>query len=376
MNDIQLFVPTFHIEECLEEIRMCLEKGWTGFGYKTVEFETAWKDYTDLKYAHFVGSATAGLHLAVKILKDKYNWKPGDQIISTGLTFVSTNHAIKYEGLVPVFADVDEYLCLDPLEVESKINHRTRAVMFVGLGGNVGRLKEIEELCKKYNLKLILDAAHMSGTRWADNNEHVGKEADVTVFSFQAVKNLPTADSGMICFKNKEFDELVRKLSWVGIDKDTYTRTLSNERYKWYYDVIDIGYKYHGNSIMAAIGLVELKYLEKGNEVRRAISDIYNDKFKDNPNIKLVPTNKDCISSRHLYQIMINDRDKFITKLNDVGIFPGVHYRDNSLYKMYSYNTLCPLTRLASDKLVSLPLHLRLTLDDILYITKKVNELA
>ncbi len=367
----------FHTEECLTEIKECLDRGWTGLGYKTYSLEEAWKLYTGLSHAHFVNSATAGLHLAVKVLKDKYGWNKGDQIISTGLTFVSTNHVIKYEDLVPVFADVDEYLCLDPIEVESKINHRTRAIMFVGLGGNVGRLKEIEELCKKYNLKLILDAAHMSGTRWTDNNEHVGKEADATVFSFQAVKNLPTADSGMLCFKDGELDSLARKLSWMGIDKDTFARTISSTgSYKWYYDVIDVGYKYNGNSIMAAIGLVELKYLEQGNDIRRFIANEYDKKFKDNKKIKLIPMNPDCIPSRHLYQILVEDRDKVITKLNDAGIFPGVHYRDNSLYKMYSYNYDCPFTKLYSDRLISLPLHLKLTFEDIIYITKKVNELV
>ena len=110
----QLFVPTYRVDECLNEIRECLEVGWTGLGYKTVEFEDAWKRHTGFSYAHFLNSATAGLHLAVKILKNRLGWNEGDEIISTPLTFVSTNHAILYEGLNVVFADVDDYLCLDP----------------------------------------------------------------------------------------------------------------------------------------------------------------------------------------------------------------------------------------------------------------------
>src|SRR6185503_12653192 len=138
-NPIQVFVPTFRIEECLAEIRECLEKGWTGLGFKTVQFETAWKEYTGLPYAHFVGSATDGLHLAVCLLKEDGAWQEGDEIISTPLTFVSSNHVILQENLTPVFADVDEYLCLDPKSVEARITPRTRAVIFVGLGGNIGR---------------------------------------------------------------------------------------------------------------------------------------------------------------------------------------------------------------------------------------------
>lgn len=135
---IQLFVPTFRIDECLAEIKECLEKGWTGIGYKTVEFEEKWKAYTRLNNAHFLNSDTAALHLAVKVFKIQNGWNDGDEIISTPLTFVSSNHAIMYENLKVVFADVDKYLCLDPRDVEKKITDKTRAIMFVGLGGNVG----------------------------------------------------------------------------------------------------------------------------------------------------------------------------------------------------------------------------------------------
>jgi len=118
--DVQLFVPTFQIEECLKEIRECLEKGWTGLGFKTIQFEEAWKTYSGLPHAHFVNSATAGLHLAVNVLKKRLGWQDGDEIISTPITFVSTNHAILYEKLKPVFADVDEFVCLDPKDVKRR----------------------------------------------------------------------------------------------------------------------------------------------------------------------------------------------------------------------------------------------------------------
>ena len=140
---VQLFVPQYRIEECLSEIRTCLETGWTGAGFKTIEFETAWKKYTGLPNCHFLSSATAGLHLAVKLLKISNGWEDDAEIITTPLTFVSTNHAILYEQLTPIFADVDEYLCLDPKSVEKLITEKTKAVMFVGLGGNYGRLDEI-----------------------------------------------------------------------------------------------------------------------------------------------------------------------------------------------------------------------------------------
>ena len=195
----------------------CLDKGWSGLGFKTLEIEEKWKQYTGLENAHFLNSNTSGLHLALKILKDINKWSDYDEVITSPFTFVSTNHSIFYENLTPIFADVDEFLCLDPISVETRITKRTRAVLFTGIGGNAGQLYRIIDLCKKYDLKIILDAAHMSGTWIFDNQydnlknkEHIGKQVDVSIFSFQAVKNLPTADSGMICFNNKDYDTIAR----------------------------------------------------------------------------------------------------------------------------------------------------------------------
>ncbi|MBI5651545.1 MAG: DegT/DnrJ/EryC1/StrS family aminotransferase [Chloroflexi bacterium] len=375
MDSIQLFVPTFRIEECLAEIRECLEKGWTGLGFKTVEFEEAWKNYTGLPHAHFLNSATAGLHLAVRMLREDGNWQPGDEIISTPLTFVSTNHAILYEELQPVFADVDETLCLDPGSIAERITARTRAVVYVGIGGNTGRLDEIAALCRARNLKLILDASHMSGTRY--HGKHVGSEADVAIFSFQAVKNLPTADSGMICYADARLDAEARKWTWLGINKDTYTRTAAQGTYKWHYDVEHEGFKYHGNSIMAAIGLVSLKYLDQDNAYRREICNWYDELLTREPRIERVPVAPGCVSARHLYQVMVERRDEVMLALNDSKIYPGVHYRDNTTYRMYVYaRGTVPHTARASDRLISLPLHLRLTHTDVQRIARTLTEIV
>jgi len=374
-NPIQLFVPTFRVEETLEEIRECLEKGWTGWGFKTVAFENAWKEYTGLPYAHFVNSATAGLHLAVRLLKEHDDWKDGDEVISTPLTFVSTNHVILYEGLKPVFVDVDEYLCLSPESVLERITPRTRAVIFVGLGGNMGRLADIAQICSEKGLRLILDAAHMSGTRL--NGKHVGSEADVAVFSFHAVKNLPTADSGMICFRESELDTEARKWTWLGINKDTYSRTQERSAYKWMYDVEYKGFKYHGNSIMAAIGLVALKYLDRDNAYRRQIAAWYDDFFAVESGIRTIPLASGCESSRHLYQVMVADRDEVVLALNAQHVYPGVHYRENTNYSMYAYaHGTCPRAAEASDTIISLPMHLRLSYADVFRVADTLKSIV
>lgn len=372
---IQLFKPTFHVEECLEEIRECLEKGWTGLGFKTVEFEENWKKYTGHKNAHYLNSATVGLHLAVKVLKMKNGWKDSDEIISTPLTFVSTNHAICYENLKPVFADVDQYLCLDPGDIEKKITDRTRAVIFVGYGGRVGQLEKVVELCKKYQLKLILDAAHMSGTRINGLCPGTLEGVDVTVYSYQAVKNLPTGDSGMICFAETELDAICRKMTWLGINKDTYARSGEKGNYKWKYEVEYLGYKDHGNSVMASIALTQLKYLDEDNAYRRKLAGYYDEYLQDIKKVRTIPVNYKEECSYHIYAIETDCRDGLLQFLNEADIFPGVHYRDNTEYEMYSYAYgSCPNAHKMSGRLLSLPLHLQMGQDEVVYICEKINE--
>lgn len=372
---IQLFVPNFRVQECLKEIQECLEKGWTGLGFKTNAMEEAWKDYTGLPHAHFLGSNTVGLHLAFELFKTKYGWADGDEVITTPLTFVSTNHAILYSGLTPVFADIDETLCLDPESIAARITNRTRAVVFVGLGGNVGQYDKVVALCKERGIKLVLDAAHMSGTRY--HGKHVGHDADVTVFSFQAVKNLPTADSGMICFCEAEDDQRVRKMTWLGINKDTFARTTTQGAYKWMYDVEEVGYKYHGNSIMAAIGLVQLKYLDQDNAYRRQLASWYEELLAGQDNIKLIPITPGCESSRHLFQIRVANRDELMLALHEHEVYPGVHYRDNTEYRMYSSGKgQCPNSHKASQEILSLPMHMGISRSDVELVAKLILQYA
>lgn len=372
---IQVLKPRFRVDECLEEIRECLEKGWTGLGFKTVEFEKEWCEYTGHANAHFLSSATAGLHLALDILKRQYGWQDDDEIITTPITFVSTNHAIMYVSLKPCFAEVDEYLCLDPTDVEKRINDKTRAVIFVGYGGRVGQLKKIIELCKKHNLKLILDAAHMAGTRVNGICPGTWDGVDVTVYSFQAVKNLPTADSGMICFAKSEYDEICRKLTWLGINKDTYARSGDKGTYKWKYDVEYLGFKDHGNSIMAAIALVQLKYLDADNAYRRKLAMLYDELLKDNSKVRIIdaPNKEEC--SYHIYEIEVDDREGLLQRLSENDIYAGVHYRDNTEYSMYAYGQgSCPYAHWMSERILTLPLHLWLTEEDVHLIAGIVNQ--
>jgi dTDP-4-amino-4,6-dideoxygalactose transaminase len=373
-KQIQLFKPVFDIDNTLDEIRNCLELGWTGMGFKTNEFETIWSNYTGHKFNLFLNSATAGLNLAFEVLKKIEGWKQDSEVISTGLTFVSTNHAIILAGLVPVFCDVDETLTLDPNSFLKMITKKTKAAVFVGIGGNFGNLNEIKSICEHYNIKLVLDAAHMAGTR-APNGQFLSKLSDITVYSFQAVKNLPTADSGMFSTNNVVYYELAKKLSWLGIDLDTFTR--STDGYKWKYSVDEIGYKYNGNSVMAAIAIVQARSLDDHNQKRRLICKQYDElfdaaKIKQVSHPKIINQNQ---SSRHLYQIVVEDRDSLISWLNNKGIGVGVHYIDNTFYDVFKlYKRSNDYSRNVSTKLISLPLHLELELDDIEFIVFSIKE--
>jgi len=375
MATIQVLKPKFHVEECLEQVRECLEAGWTGSGGKTVELEKQWKAYTGHPNACFLNSNTSGLHLAVNILKRRYGWQDGDEIITTPITFVATNHAILYENMKPCFADVDEYLCLDPEDVEKKINQRTRAIAFVGYGGRVGKLKQIIALCKKYDLRLILDAAHMAGTRMDGVMPGTWEGVDVAVYSFQAVKNLPTGDSGMICFADAELDKECRMVSWMGINKDTYSRSGSEGSYKWNYGVDYLGFKYNGNAIMAAIALAQLPYLDAENARRREIAAMYDKAFESNPKIQIIHANHPEECSYHIYEIAVPDREALLSELAKNNIYGGVHYRDNTEFSMYTYaHGTCPRAHEISRHIITMPLHMYLTDEDVQRIIQIVND--
>lgn len=368
---ISMFAPVYDVDSCIELIRDCLEKGWTGQGYKTVEFEEAWKKYTGFPHAHFLTTATAGLNLAIETMKEEYGWHDGDEIISTPLTFIATNNCILFSKLRPVFADIDDTLCLDPIDVEKKITDRTKAVIFVGIGGNTGQYEKIVQVCKKYGLKLILDAAHMAGTRL--NGIIPGREADAVVYSFHVTKNLSLAEGGMLCFRDEKMDEIVRKKSFNGIDK-THAPMAEEKHNKWEYDVKYLADSYNGNSIIASIGLAQLPHLDKENVRRREISNMYECAFKKySDKIVLIRIPKECVSSSWLYQIVVDDRDGLLQYMTNNQIGCGIHYPDNTLYWMYaSERGKCPNAEYYSEHLITLPVHMRMTDEDVHTVIEKV----
>jgi perosamine synthetase len=357
---IQLFRP-FVSEEAMDSVAEVLRSGWIGLGPKTAEFEKAFAEYVGAKYAVAVNAATSALHLATVVA----GIQPGDEVLTTPLTFVSTNHVLLYQGAKPVFVDVqDSTLNIDLNRAESLISPRTRAIMAVHYGGNPVDLDTLYSLAARHRLAVIEDAAHACGATF--RGKRIGSYG-LTCFSFHAVKNLPIGDGGMVTTNDIETYERLQRLRWLGIDRSTYDRSVG--QYQWEYDVKEVGFKYHMNDIQAAIGLAHLKRLDEWNNRRAEIVNIYRETLGDLPSskIRFVEHTPSATSANHLCVIRVPHRDRVVEALKERGIGVGVHYRPNHLYPCYqdARRGDLSITENAYQELISLPLHLLLSDDDV-----------
>ena len=347
---IPVFKPSYGKEE-LEALKEPFGTGWIGLGPKTEEFEKKFAEYIGVKYAVATNSCTAALQLAMKMMGVE-----GYEVITTPLTFISTNHAIIYNNGIPVFADIyPDTLNINPDEIKKLITDRTRAIVVVHYGGHACDMDFINEIAKKHNLAVIEDAAHGCGGEYKD--EKIGSLGDIACFSFQAVKNLTTADGGMITTDDPEIHGRLSKLRWLGISKDTWAREEKDRKYSWYYSVEEVGYKCHMNDVAAALGLVQLKKLDRMNDRRRQITEKYNKGLADLNWIE-TPTVKSYVKSAcHNYVIKVEERDRLNIYLQKKGISTGVHYIPNNHYKMYkNCRGQTPVCEEVWKKLLTLPL--------------------
>jgi len=326
---IPVFKPSFGNEE-LEALKEPFKTGWIGLGPKTKEFEEKFAKYIGTSYAVGMNSCTAALHLALKVMDIE-----GKEVITTPMTFISTNHAILYNGGVPVFCDIeDDTLNIDSLKIENLITDRTAAIIVVHYGGHACDMDKVLEIAKKYDLKVIEDCAHACGGEY--KGKKLGSIGDISCFSFHAVKNLATGEGGMVNTDDSEVAGHLRKLRWLGISADTFSREEKDtKKYSWYYEVEDLGFKYHMHDITAALGLVQLKKLDKMNKRREEIVKRYNLGLKDLSWLE-VPVVKDYAKpSYHNYVIKTEYRDRLNEYLKAKGISTGVHYVPNHHFKMY-----------------------------------------
>lgn len=356
---IPLFRPSVGEEE-LDAIRQTFKSGWIGLGPKTAEFERAFSTYIGTKFAIGTNSCSAALHLAVMVAGVE-----GKEVITPSLTFVSANHAILYNRGIPVFADIDpKTLTLDPEDVRRKITNNTRAIIAMHYGGHPCDMTPILEIAKDRKITVIEDVAHACGAEY--KHRKTGSLGDIGCFSFHAVKNLTTGEGGMITTSYEDFDRRLRKLRWLGISKDTWKRSEQAEKYFWYYNVEELGYKYHMSDINAAMGLIQLKKLDKLNDIRRNIALRYDAAFSGLKWLKTPVVKKYAKCVHHNYVVKVDERDKFIEHLRSNGIAAGVHYIPNHHYEMYKkFKADLPVTDKVWKKIVTLPLYADLSEQDI-----------
>jgi len=371
---IALFKTKVH-DEAIENVTKVLKSGWLSLGPVVEEFEKEFAAYVQAPYAIAFSSATAALHVAVRLL----NLGPTDYVLSTPMTFISTNHVVLYENLPLIFGDID--LSTGNLDLTSIRKacqlYKPKALMFVHYSGNVGQLDFLYEIADEYKLTIIEDCAHAAGACYVVPDygyaEMVGHRAQLAAFSFHAVKNLPLGDGGMLTTTNEEFATRAKKLRWMGIDKSTRDRT-KGSMYGWRYDVTEVGFKSYMNDINAAIGLGQLPHLNDDNTYRKKIYDTY--KRAELPILYAPPG-----SSHHMCVILSNDREHretIMANLMKNDIQYGCHYLPNYYYSMYKDVPRingCVNTEEFYSRCITLPTHLFLTendLDKIINVIKEV----
>ena len=356
MKKIKLFDPAIDEREVKKAVKTLMSGFWASGagGGQVQEFEKNFKKFINSKSCVSVNSGTAALHLAAALCDIK-----GKEVILPSLSFVSTAHAIMYNGGIPVFVDVNPHtLCIDPEEIKKKISKKPRCIIPVHFGGMPADIKKIQKLSNS-NIMIIEDAAHACGSEF--NGKKIGSHGDFVCFSFHPVKNLAMPTGGLISINSHNYKKITEDLKskrWCGI---------SNRKYADY-DVDKIGWNFYMNELSAAIGLVQLQKIKKMNNKRKSIAKIYDKELNAS---KKIPFTSTCVY--HLYWICVRDRKIFRKKLLEKGIETGTHYKPIHQMSLYKKSVKLPLTEKIAKEIVTIPIHPNLTESQIDYIVKTAN---
>lgn len=352
-----------------------LRSDWLTTGPKVAEFEEAIADYVDARHGVSFSSGTAALHAAVLAA----GLEPGDEAITTPLTFCATANAALYGGGTPVFADVrDETLTIDPKEVERRITPKTKAVLPVDYAGQPADLDALLALADRHELLVIEDAAHALGAKY--RSRMVGSISHMSVFSFHAVKHLTTGEGGMVTTNNSDFAQRLREVRNHGIDSDARTRQAAGH---WHYEMTTLGFNYRLTDIACALGLAQLPRLSANLARRRAIAARYGKALATVPSLTLPIVAADVTSAWHLYPVRVDasiDRAEVFNALRAEGLGVNVHYIPVHLHPYYRSRFgyrggEFPIAETASRRLISLPMFHGMTdedVDDVIFAVEKV----
>ena len=375
MNDwrIPLSDIDFGAEE-ISSVEAVLKSRWLTMGRVTQEFESAFAAHSDAKHALAVTNATAALHMACMAI----GLKPGDEVIVPSLTFVASSNSIRYTGATPVFADIvsETDLNISPDAIEAAITKHTRAIMLVHYGGYACDMPRILELAEKYGLKIIEDAAHASGS-WLDDR-HLGTLGDVGCFSFFSNKNMTTGEGGMVVTNDESLFEKLRLFRSHGMTTLTWDR---HKGHAWSYDVVELGYNYRIDEIRAALGLVQLNKLERNNNRRRHLTQIYRDALQELTPKVIVPfLHYRGISAAHIMPVLLPaevNRVHVMENMKLQGIQTSIHYPPIHNFTAYNGNSVkhvLPITEDVAAREVTLPLYPGMSEDDVLTVVQALSK--
>lgn len=360
----------------IKEVIASLKSGWLGTGPKVAGFERNFAAFKGAKYAAALNSCTAALHLSILAA----GIKPGDEVITTPLTFCATVNAIIHAGAIPVLADVDpRTMNIDPEQVRFKITPRTKAILPVHFAGRPCDMDALTDTAQKYKLKIIEDCAHAIETEY--KGRKAGTIGDFGCFSFYVTKNVVTGEGGMVITRNKEDISRIKVLGLHGMSKDAWKR-FSDEGFK-HYQVVECGFKYNMMDLQAAIGIHQLARVEQNWLRRQEIWRRYNQAFASLPVEIPSPPEEDTRHAYHLYTILVNEaktnisRDGFLDAMTAQNIGVGVHYLsipEHSFYRQaFGWNPEdFPNAMRIGRQTVSLPLSARLTDEDVEDVIKAV----
>jgi dTDP-4-amino-4,6-dideoxygalactose transaminase len=371
-------------EEEIQEVISVLRSGWLTSGPRTMQFEKEFREYVQVPHSLAVNSCTAGLHLAAVAL----GIGPGDEVITTPMTFCASVNILLHVGATPILADIGPDGNIDPEVIEKRITSRTKAILPVHLAGLPCNMDRIWELARTHGLYVIEDAAHATGTHYRGfpigaGNPTTGSRSDAVAFSFYATKNLTTGEGGMVTTHDPEVHARMQIQCLHGISKDAWNRYSENG--SWFYQVLNAGFKYNLSDLQSAIGIHQLRRQEEFVQTRAEYAAIYNEIFTPIQEVESPPAATDGRHSWHVYILRLKldrldiDRGQLIKELHQLGIGTSIHFIPIPLHPAYEEiaarpENQCPRALDLYSKIISLPLYPAMSPDDVRFVGESIRE--
>ena len=370
LNEGTVLFHPYVSKNSFKNVKKVLSGRWIGQGPLVDKFELKFKSmFAKKNHCLATGSGTDALHLSY-ILS---GLKKGDEVIAPLFTCTATNIPFLYMGVKIKFADIDpQTMNISVESVKKLITKKTKAVICMHYGGLPCDLDELSRLTKKYKIPLIEDAAHAIGATY--KGKPIGSISDFTMFSFQAIKHITTADGGMLCIKNKKIIKKAKRIRWFGIDRE------KKQKATWENDIFEIGYKYQMTDLGASVGLEGLKEFKKILDYRKNIFNIYLEKLSNNKNIICV--NKDDGKRTHaawLFTIISKKKDFIQKKLREKRIETNqVHFRNDkySIFKKFVKGKKYPNMDYVENKYLAIPVHHKVSFSKAKYIADLINKIV